>query len=58
VSSIEGFISGTALVSGLLDPDGGTGAHGSVRLQLPVFDHEGTRYTCGVGTALWEARRQ
>jgi hypothetical protein len=58
LSSIEGFISGTASVTGLLDPDGGTGAHGSVRLQLPVFDHEGSRYTCGVGTALWEARRQ
>ena len=57
-SALEGFISGMASVSGLLDPDGGTGAHGSVRLQLPVFDHEGTRYTCGVGTAQWEARRQ
>ena len=57
-SSLEGFISGTAFVSGLLDPDGGTGAHGSVRLQLPVFDQDGTRYTCGVGTATWEARRQ
>ena len=57
-SSLEGFISGSALVSGLLDPDGGTGAHGSVRIQLPVFDQDGTRYTCGVGTATWEARRQ
>ena len=57
-SALEGFISGMASVSGLLDPNGGTGAHGSVRLQLPVFDHEGTRYTCGVGTAQWEARRQ
>jgi hypothetical protein len=57
-SALEGLISGTAAVSGLLDPNGGTGAHGSVRLQLPVFDHEGTRYTCGVGTAQWEARRQ
>lgn len=57
-SALEGLISGTAAVSGLLDPDGGTGAHGSVRLQLPVFDSEGTRYTCGVATAQWEARRQ
>ena len=57
-SSLEGLISGTGFISGLLDPNGGTGAHGSVRLQLPVFDDEGTRYTCGVGTALWEARRQ
>ena len=57
-SALEGLISGTAVVSGLLDPSGGTGAHGSVRLQLPVFDSEGTRYTCGVATAQWEARRQ
>ena len=57
-STLEGLISGTGFISGLLDPDGGTGAHGSVRLQLPVFDYEGTRYTCGVGTAQWEARRQ
>ena len=57
-SSLEGLISGTGFISGLLDPNGGTGAHGSVRLQLPVFDYEGTRYTCGVGTAQWEARRQ
>ncbi|HEX4746827.1 MAG TPA: hypothetical protein VFU99_08095 [Gaiellaceae bacterium] len=57
-SSFAGLISGMGFVSGLLDPGGGTGASGSVRLQLPVFDHEGTRYTCGVGTAQWEARRQ
>ena len=57
-SALEGLISGTGFVSGLLDPNGGTGAHGSVRLQLPVFDYQGTRYTCGVGTAQWEARRQ
>jgi hypothetical protein len=57
-STLEGLISGTGFISGLLDPNGGTGAHGSVRLQLPVFDYEGTRYTCGVGTAQWEARRQ
>jgi hypothetical protein len=57
-STLEGLISGTGFISGLLDPNGGTGAHGSVRLQLPVFDLEGTRYTCGVGTAQWEARRQ
>ena len=57
-STLAGLISGTGFISGLLDPNGGTGAHGSVRLQLPVFDLEGTRYTCGVGTAQWEARRQ
>jgi hypothetical protein len=57
-STLEGLISGTAAVSGLLDPDGGTGAHGSVRVQLPVFDLEGSRYSCGVASALWEARRQ
>ena len=57
-SSFEGLISGTVSVSGLLDPNGGTGAHGSVRAQLPVFDYEGSRYTCGVASTLWEARRQ
>lgn len=57
-STLEGLISGTGFINGLLDPNGGTGAHGSVRLQLPVFDFEGTRYTCGVGAAQWEARRQ
>ncbi len=57
-SSLAGLISGTGFVSGLFDPNGGTGAHGSVRLQLPVFDHEGTRYSCGVASTLWEARRQ
>jgi hypothetical protein len=57
-STLEGLVAGTGFVSGLLDPEGATGAHGSARLQLPVFDSEGTRYTCGVGTAQWEARRQ
>ena len=57
-SSLPGLISGTGLVGGLLDPDGGTGAHGSARIQLPVFDYEGSRYTCGVAETLWEARRQ
>jgi hypothetical protein len=57
-SSLEGLISGTGSVGGLLDPNGGTGAHGSVRIQLPVFDQDGTRYTCGVASAQWEARRQ
>lgn len=56
-TSFEGLISGSGQVSGVLEPDG-TGASGSVRLQPPTFDHEGTRYTCGVGTAKWTARRQ
>jgi hypothetical protein len=57
VASFEGLISGSGAVSGYLDPDGGTGAHGSVRVQLPVFDKDGSRYTCGVTSTLWEARR-
>jgi hypothetical protein len=50
VSAPRDWSLGRGCVSGLLDPNGGTGAHGSVRLQLPVFDLEGTRYTCGVRT--------
>jgi hypothetical protein len=57
-SSFEGLISGTGFISGLFDPTGGASATGSVRLQLPVFDHEGTRYSCGVGTARWDVTRQ
>jgi hypothetical protein len=57
-SSLQGLISGTGFVSGLFDPTGAVSAEGSVRLQLPVFDHEGSRYSCGVGTARWSVRRQ
>lgn len=57
-SAFEGLVSGTGFVSGLLGEGGGAGASGSVGMQLPVFDHEGTRYSCGVGSARWEARPQ
>ena len=55
-TSLTGLISGTGFVSGLLDPNGGTGAHGSVRLQLPVFDHE-ARAHVRLASTLWEVRR-
>lgn len=56
-ASFEGLVSGTGFVSGLIDP-GGSGASGSVFLQLPVFDFEGTRYSCRNASSRWTARRQ
>lgn len=56
-TSFEGFVAGTGGVSGLLDPDG-TGASGTVGLIQPSFEHDGTRYRCGVAVAKWQAKRQ
>jgi hypothetical protein len=57
LASLEGFISGTASVSGLLDP-AGADASGSASVNQPSFDYEGTRYQCFFASARWTAKRQ
>lgn len=56
-TSFEGLVAGSGSISGLIDP-AGTSASGRVSLIQPSFDHEGTRYTCGVRVASWQAKRQ
>ncbi len=53
---VEGLISGTASVSGLLDPSGVT-ASGTVSLGPSTLEYEGMRYNCFPATGRWEARR-
>ena len=43
-------------IRGSFDTEGN--AHGTVRVQQPPFEHEGTRYTCEPATTDWTAKIQ
>ena len=53
---VEGLVSGTASISGVIEPAGT--AFGTVGLGAVTLDYEGTRYNCHPAVGRWEARRQ